>query len=130
MTLTLDSSRFSGPILITDISPNGDTTISLECGSDEIITNQSVKGDWYLHPTEQSIEEEDRIANSPQSMNDRGWRRTRDRIPGVFTPRRIVRLKRVSDTAVEGVFTCHIPGDIPTPVSVGIYYPSEINFCA
>ena len=79
-----------------------------------------------IHPTEQSIEEEDRIANSPQSMNDRGWRRTRDRIPGVFTPRRLVRLKRVSDTAVEGVFTCHIPGDIPTPVSVGIYYPSEI----
>ena len=26
---------------------------------------------------------------------------------------------------LEGVFTCDIPGDSNTPVSVGIYYPSE-----
>ena len=27
--------------------------------------------------------------------------------------------------ALEGVFTCDIPGDTNTPVSVGIYYPSK-----
>ena len=29
--------------------------------------------------------------------------------------------------ALEGVFTCNIPGDSNTPVSVGIYYPSELQ---
>ena len=39
---------------------------------------------------------------------------------------RLVRLKRHSIiTAREGVFTCHIVGDSNTPISVGIYYPSE-----
>ena len=28
---------------------------------------------------------------------------------------------------IEEVFTCEIPGDTNTPVSVGIYYPSELN---
>ena len=43
---------------------------------------------------------------------------------------RLVRLIRVDSIAsggraLEGVFTCDIPGDTNTPVSVGIYYPSE-----
>ena len=36
-----------------------------------------------------------------------------------------MRLKRISATAEEGVFTCHIPGDDNTPRALGIYYPSE-----
>ena len=38
---------------------------------------------------------------------------------------RVVRLMRVSDSAKERIFTCHIPGCNNSPVSVGIYYPSE-----
>ena len=37
----------------------------------------------------------------------------------------LVRLRRVSSTAEEGVFTCDIPGDDNTPRSLGVYYPSE-----
>ena len=29
--------------------------------------------------------------------------------------------------ALEGVFTCDIPEDTNNPVSVGIYYPSELH---
>ena len=74
-------------------------------------------GDWYLHPTQQSIENEDRI----DGMNDRGWYRNR----AISDDKQVVRLMRVSATAEEGVFTCGIAGDTSTPVSVGIFYPSE-----
>ena len=40
----------------------------------------------------------------------------------------LVRLRRFTGTAEEGVFTCHIPGDNNTPRSVGVHYPSE-SFC-
>ena len=36
-----------------------------------------------------------------------------------------VRLRRVSDYALEGEFTCHIEGDTNPFASLGIYYPSE-----
>ena len=74
---------------------------------------------WYLHPTQLSTAVGDRI----QSFDPRGWSRNR----GINQDEhRLVRLKRHSAiTAEEGVFTCHIVGDSNTPVSVGIYYPSE-----
>ena len=37
-----------------------------------------------------------------------------------------MRLRRVSTTAEEGVFTCNIAGDINTPRYLGVYYPSEL----
>ena len=45
---------------------------------------------------------------------------------------RLVRLRRDDSVAsegraLEGVFTCNFPGDTNTPVSVGIYYPSELH---
>ena len=39
---------------------------------------------------------------------------------------RLVRLRRVSETAVEGKFTCHIPGDSNNNRSLLILYPSEL----
>ena len=109
----------SGHILITAVSPNilGSNSEALLCRSERSGTAVGV-GNWYLHPTQQSREEEDRV----MSVDARGWDSNRGTVNRLHT----VRLKRVSDTAVEGVFTCHIPGDINTPVSVGIYYPSEL----
>ena len=53
---------------------------------------------------------------------DRGW----DRNGAVDSEgHQIVRLRRASGTAEEGVFTCFIPGDINTPIYLGIYYPCE-----
>ena len=104
----------SGRILITDIGlVDAD---SLLCVSD--VAPDGGNGDWYLHPTQLSTEEDDRI----QSSDPRGWRRNR----GTDLYHRLVRLKRHSTiTAEEGVFTCHVVGESNTPVSVGIYYPSE-----
>ena len=78
-------------------------------------------GDWYLHPTHEqlSTEEDHRI----QSTDNRGWSRNRGTDSNSH---RLVRLKRHSTiTAEEGVFTCHVVGASNTPISVGIYYPSE-----
>ena len=75
-------------------------------------------GDWYLHPTEESTEEKDRIKDTSQ-----GWYSTK----AVDTNQQ-VRLRRVvNHTAQEGVFTCYIREDSDTPISVGIYYPSELR---
>ena len=100
-------------VRVTDIRDNNET--ALICRSGKAISSV---GDWYLHPTEMSTDDGDRIASPP----DRGWSRNR---ATDSQGHRLVRLRRATDTAEEGVFTCHIPGDFGTPVSVGIYYPCE-----
>ena len=59
MTFTLRGNSIptdgSGRALITDINPNGDNDEdALICRSEEDI---STIGDWFLHPTEMSIDE-------------------------------------------------------------------------
>ena len=114
----------SGRILITDIGLNDGTTTdddadALLCQSD--VTTEAGNANWYLHPTQLSTAEGDRI----QSFDPRGWSRNRG-IRSFINRHRLVRLKRHSTiTAEEGVFTCNVVGDSNTPISVGIYYPSE-----
>ena len=129
MTLTLRGSSIAtdgnARIVITDINPDGDNNVdALLCLSEIPV---SVNGEWYLHPTQQTTETSDRI----QANDPRGWRRNREIVTG---GRRLARLRRDdtaamgnNDRALEGVFTCNIPGDTNTPVSVGIYYPSELH---
>ena len=106
-------------VLITDINPNGDNDEdALICRSETTISGL---GDWYLHPTLPSINPEDRIASHDQPP-DRGWL---SKLDIDSEGHRLVRLRRASDTAEAGVFTCHIPGDIGTSASVIIYYPRE-----
>ena len=119
----------SGRIVITDINPDGNPDNledALICQS-ELSLNSG--GNWFLHPTQQTTDASFRI----ESTDPRGWRRTRaaNTISGSET-RRLVRLMRDDSIAsggraLEGVFTCDIPGDVNTPVSVGIYYPSELH---
>ena len=125
MTLSLSGSSIttdgSGRIVITDINPDGvNTEDALICVSE---LSLSVNGDWYLHPTQQTTENSDKI----QSTDNRGYRRDRATL---IDDRRLVRLRRDDSVAsegraLEGVFTCDNPEDSNTPVSVGIYYPSE-----
>ena len=110
----------SGRIVITDINPDGDNDVdALFCQSE---LSSSGYGNWFLHPTQLTTDESIRI----ESTDSRGWHRNRDLIDG----RGLVRLRRDDSVAsegraLEGVFTCGFPGDTNTPVSVGIYYPSE-----
>ena len=118
MTFSLNGNSIptdgSGRVRVTDIGDNDETALICRSGKDI-----PGGGNWYLHPTEMSTDDGDRIANPPP---DRGWRRNR----AVDSQgHRLVRLRKASATAEEGVFTCDIPGDFGTPVSVGIYYPSE-----
>ena len=112
----------SGRIVITDINPDGDNDEdALICRSEEPIRSH---GDWYLHPTQLITSDSDRI----EGTDSRGWRRNRNRY-SLTIGYRLVRLRRDDSVAsgnrtLEGVFTCDIPGDSNTPVSVGIYYPS------
>ena len=109
----------SGRIDINDISFSNDRNNDrpLICQSNVATGN----GEWYLHPTEESTEEQDKI----KGTSDRGWYST---IARTNDTNRQVRLRRaVSPSAQEGVFTCYIPGDSRTPISVGIYYPRELR---
>ena len=125
MTFSLNGNSIqtdgSGRVLITDINPNGvNNEDALICRSGKAVSSI---GNWYLHPTETSTDGGDRIVSGVNDGPDpRGWYRNRDTDS---EDHRLVRLRRATDTAVEGVFTCHIPGDFGTPVSVGIYYPCE-----
>ena len=120
------SNTGNGQVLITDINPNGDNNEdALICCSETPVSDTLTRrGNWYLHPTQMSINDSDRIApnyTNPIHHNipDRGWLRNR----AIDSGRRIVRLRRAFDSAEEGVFTCNIPGD--SPRYLGIYYPSE-----
>ena len=105
----------SGLVNIIDI---GDTNgNALICRSGIPTT---ADGDWYLHPTEMSTDDGDRIGSG--GVLDRGWSRNS---VGDSQGYRLVRLKRDSATGEEGVFTCHIPGDDDSTGYLGVYYPSE-----
>ena len=107
----------SGRVLITDINPSGDNNEDALICRSEIDTFTSNGGDWFLNPTEMSTDEGGRIV----APDPAGWTRNR----GLDSGHQLVRLRRVSATAEEGVFTCHIPGDLNTPKALGIYYVSE-----
>lgn len=104
----------SGRININDI-PFNNVSTALVCQS----TVTSGSGQWFLHPTKESTKEQDRIKDT-----SRGWFSTKTTTNG----NRLVRLRRATGhTAQEGVFTCYIPADNDTKISVGIYYPSELR---
>ena len=118
----------SGRIVITDVNPDGDNDEdALICLSE--LHNISSGGNWFLHPTQQTTQHTTDGSVRIQSSDRRGWHRNRAVLDD---DRRLVRLRRDDSIAsggraLEGVFTCDIPGDsnTSTPVSVGIYYPSE-----
>lgn len=98
----------SGSILITDVNTvineiNNDEAV--HCQPELINMTREENGGWYLNRK--------KIDNT----DTHGW--TAETLPGVAL------LKRVSDSAEEGVFTCQWDGDINPSVSVGIYYPSK-----
>ena len=125
MTLSLRGNSIptdgSGRIVITDINPDGDNDEdALICLSE--LHNISSHSNWFLHPTQLTTDGSVRI----EGTDSRGWHRNRAELDD----HRLVRLRRddsvaIGGRALKGVFTCDIPGDINTPVSVGIYYPSE-----
>ena len=113
----------TGRVVVTDILNTDDK--ALICRSERTTSEQ---GDWFLHPTEMSTyagdpdndtDNGDRIVSPPHNG---GWNRNR----GTDSGHQLVRLKRITDTAEEGVFTCDIPGDDNTPRYLGVYYPSEL----
>ena len=120
----------SGRVLITDISlHNGLTSTSDEdalfCHATQDITilRELDIGDWYLEPDFQTTSA---YGKRIDGDNDRGWTRNSEysvNVSGIFY--RLVRLKRVSKTAGEGKFTCHIPRDSNNNKSLLILYPSE-----
>ena len=105
----------SGRILITDIGYSDSS--ALLCWSTYGNTGES---NWYIHPTKESTAESDIINSSTTPY--RGWYSNRYSHAG-----HAVRLWRDPDTITEeGVFTCHNEQDSNSPVSVGIYYRSEL----
>ena len=119
----------SGHLLITDISlTNGQTQTSndsaLFCHAtrDVTVVRELDIGDWYLQP---DFDTTTAIGGRIDEDNDLGW--TRDRGTGHVSRSsyRQVRLKRVSQTAVEGKFTCQFPGDSNNNKYLLILYPSE-----
>ena len=95
----------SGRVSVTDIGNSNET--ALICQSDRTTSEATLgDGNWYLDPEQESIP----TANIAKRINESiylGWTRNRATIAG----HRIVRLKRVSDTATECRFTCEITGD-------------------
>ena len=127
----------SGRLLITDISlHNGPSRTSDEepliCRSNKNVGE--LLGDlhsnaWYLDPevikTTTNTVTGERISYGDY---DRGWTVNRGHVHvsgegSLF--HRVVRLKRVSETALEGKFTCHIINDSNNNRSLIILYPSE-----
>lgn len=108
----------SGRILYSDIGPFD--TNSLICRTDVKHTSDS---NWYYNAESLSTAEEDRIDFLDR---ERGWSNTFGLENGFRLQRLLSTIFRNLDgNPVEGVFTCEIVGDSDSPISVGIYYPSE-----
>ena len=121
----------SGRLLITDISHhNGSISTSDEHAlvyrsSKNVAEGRihSYAGDWYLNPEIGSATSTAR--GSRINHDDHGWTWNRGHVNITGDLHRAVRLKRVSEAAVEGKFTCHILNDINNNKSLLILYPSE-----
>ena len=73
-----------------------------------VIISISHEGNWYLHPTQMSTNESDRIIVFAEYGTDRGWHRKR--VPDSFY--HLVKLWRdPANTAEEGIFTCVFTSD-------------------
>ena len=69
----------SGRVLITDINPTGDNNEDALICRSERDTFTSNFGNWFLHHTESSTNEGDRIVIGKNGEpNPRGWNRNRD----------------------------------------------------
>ena len=117
----------TGYLLMNDISLNNELSNNeaLICRSSRSVTELRIyhsSGDWYLEP---DLECTTTLASGRQ-INGRGWTRNRGRVSISSVIHHVVRLKRVSETAVEGKFTCHIPNDSNNNKSLFILYPSEL----
>ena len=94
-------------IVITDIKP----TEALTCYSELLSCNNSLQsGEWYLN-------------NHAVARDFGGWKVDKETV----SDHQLVRLRKVSDSAMEGEFTCYIRGDIIPSASVEMYHPSELN---
>ena len=125
MTFTLRDKSIptsgSGRVLITDINPSGENNVyALICRS-ELNTSLGYSN-WFLDPWSTSLTSTDDEKRILSNTDSRGWSRNRAVDSGNHN---IARLRRVSDTAEEGRFTCHISGDIDSPRGLLILYPSE-----
>ena len=87
-----------------------------------MVRDIDILGDWYL---QFDFDTTTTIGERIDGNNDRGW--TRDRgtvnVSGIYYLH--VRLKRVSETAVEGKFSCQFPGDSNNNKYLLILSPSE-----
>ena len=108
----------SGTVDLTNIG-NSDTA-SLECRS-ELASETLGNGDWFLEPERTSGTNTDPSNRIGEEEDGKGWEVSREVVDG----RRVVRLKRVSDTALEGTFTCDISNDSNSPRSLRILHPGE-----
>ena len=119
----------SGRLLITDIRlRNGQRSTSDEdaliCRSSRnVVELRSRYGDWYIDPELVGTTKTGIRINGDSAL---GWTRNRDRENSSGSYHLVLRLKRVSETAVEGKFTCHIPNDRNNNKSLLILYPSEL----
>ena len=102
------SAATAGSIAVADVKSE-----TLTCYS-ELLTYsnafEGARGDWYLN---------DKLVL--ETKDPRGWEVDRRFVSG----HQEVRLRRISDYALEGEFTCHIEGDTDSFASLRIYYPSE-----
>ena len=136
----------SGHLLITDISLHNEQTSTsdedalfcVSSGGVAEIRPLPTDGDWYLDP------EVDTTTNRPSGMriserentdiwkpltwssnSVQGWTWGRNNTrANSGNYHRLVGLKRASETAVEGKFTCHIPNDDNNNRFLLILYPS------
>ena len=126
----------SGRLLITDIRlHNGQRSTSDEealiCRSSsnvvELRTNKR-NTDWYLDKEQVDTTKTIVIGIRINGDSALGWTRNRGRENSRGSYHFVVRLKRMSETTVEGRFTCHITNDNNNNKSLLILYPSESLF--
>ena len=121
----------SGRLLITDISltygqtqTSDDSALFCHATRDVITVRQLDIGDWYLQPDFETTTST-AIGDGIDGDNDLGWTRDRGSVNERRSLYRQVKLRRVSQTAMEGKFTCHIPEDSNNNKYLFILYPSE-----
>ena len=126
MTFSLrgESISTSGDVMLNVTDIGDDNANALLCQSEMPSREVGTFPNWYIVPdgTLPDTNGDNRL--TAERFNEFGW--DTERTTNGNDDPRVLYLRRQSDTALEGYFTCDIGGDHNTPRGLFILYPCEL----
>ena len=126
MTFSLrdESISTSGNVMLNITDIGSSKANALACQSEKPSRVVSIYPNWYIDPNGTEPVQNENTRLRKETFEEFGW--DRERTNNNNSDPRVIYLRRQSQTALEGYFTCHIGRDNNTHKGLLILYPCEL----